>query len=389
MLKEKDLVMNVAKDVNSIGGTLYLVGGYVRDLLLNKDSKDIDVEVHGISPNQFKTILSKYGEVDEVGASFGVLMVKGFDIDFAMPRSEKKIGEGHKGFEVDVDPFMGTLNACKRRDFTINSLAKNVLTGEIIDHFNGVNDLDNGIISHVDNVSFVEDPLRVFRACQFASRFNFDIADDTMKLCSEIDITSLARERVLKELEKAILKSEKPSVFFYSLKKMNKLNPYFKELDDLNNIMFDYAMKQVDMLEKKSMESVLTVICYYLYDEEKFLNRFTNETTLIKNISYNINTLMQLDSELDIVRMRKFAYLSLKREEMIKGLVKVIASKDFYTRFEKVFDTVIEDVRVPLVTSQDLFNKGYKPGKDFGCKLKSAMEYQFMGYSKEKILDLI
>lgn len=389
MLKEKDLVIAVAKDVDAIGGKMYNVGGYVRDKILGRESKDIDVETHGITPTEFKSILSKYGEVDEIGASFGVLMVKGFDIDFTMPRTETKVGEGHKGFDVSIDPFMGTLTACRRRDFKFNAVMEEVLTGAIVDHFDGISELKKGIISHVDTDSFIEDPLRVFRACQFASRFNFEISKETLDLCSQIDITSLPRERVLKELEKAILKSEKPSIFFYNLKKMDKLKPFFNELGDLNDVMFDYVISQIDKLENKSMESVLSIICYYIFDEDMFLSRFTNETNLIKNIKHNTYTITQLSSDLDIVKMKNFAYLSLKKEDLMKDIVKAITSNEFYPLFEEVFNLAVEDVKVPLVTSKDLFKLGYKPGKDFGDKLKLAMKLQIEGLSKEEILSKI
>lgn len=92
-----------------------------------------------------------------------------------MPRKEKSNGSGHKDFEIFVDPFIGYKEAALRRDFTINSLMKDVLSGEIIDSFNGIEDLNNKIIRHVNDESFCEDPLRVFRGAQFAARFDFEI----------------------------------------------------------------------------------------------------------------------------------------------------------------------------------------------------------------------
>lgn len=386
MLREKDLVIAVAKEVDAIGGKMYNVGGYVRDELLGITCKDIDVEVHGITPSQLKSILSKYGEVNEVGASFGVLMIKGFDIDFTMPRTETKIGESHKGFDISIDPFMGTFCACSRRDFTLNSILKNILTDEIIDHFNGIRHLEQGLITHVDSITFIEDPLRVFRACQFASRFNFQISPDTLKLCSQIDITSLPRERVLKELEKAILKSEKSSIFFTYLKKMGKLRPFFNELDDLDYKTFEFVINYIDKLEHKSLESVLSIICYFIDDVDIFLNRFTNETNLIKNIKQNAYILNQLPLDLDIVKMRNFAYLSVKKEALIKDIVKATTSDSFFNIFDESFDLAINDVKIPLVTSNDLFQLGHQQGKDFGDKLKLSMELQVKGFTKEEIL---
>lgn len=389
MLREKELILNIAKDINNIGGEVYFVGGYVRDLLLEKDSKDIDVEIHKITPKQLKEVLSKYGEVDEVGASFGILMLKGYDIDFSMPRTERKVGEGHKGFDVDIDPFMGVVRACKRRDFTINALIQNILTGEIIDCFNGVNDLNNKVITHVDDNSFIEDPLRVFRACQFASRFDFKINQDTMKLCSQIDISSLPKERVLKEFEKAVLKSSKPSVFFLSLKEMDKLKPFFSELDKLSNKYFKEAMYRIDTLDIKSMETVLTVLGCFVDDIDDLLLTITNETNLIKNVKDNINILNQIHSNLDMSDIRDIAYQSLRNKNIIKVLIKNMTDYNSYKEFEKFFDIAVIQVEKPLITSKDLFELGYKPGKEFGDKLKECMQLQINGYNKNEILKTI
>lgn len=387
MKREKDLVLTVSKEISSIGGRVYYVGGYVRDLLLGKDSKDIDIEIHNITPTQLKTILSKYGEVDEVGASFGILMIKGYDIDFSMPRTEKKVGQGHKGFDVNIDPFMGVVKACKRRDFTINSLIQDVLTGEVIDNFNGIYDLNNKLIRHVDDTSFIEDPLRVFRACQFASRFDFDVDKNTMKLCSQIDISSLPRERVLKELEKAILKSSKPSKFFSLLKEMKQLKPFFSELDKLSQKDFDLAMYKIDTLEVKSMETVMSILGYFVSDVDNLLSSLTNETALIKNVKANVDILNNIHSNLTVTDIRQIAYDSLKNKEVIKVLIKNTNNVDFYKKFEKLFDIAIEEVKTPLITSKDLFELGYKPGKEFGDKLRHCMTLQIQGYTKEQILN--
>lgn len=174
-MNKLELVKKIALDVKNKGGKVYFVGGFVRDKLLGIESKDIDVEVFNISQEQLKDILSKYGDVDEIGKSFGILMLKGIDIDFAMPRTERKTSNGHNGFDIFINPYLSLEEASKRRDFTINSLMEDVLTGEIIDLWNGKKDLNSKVIRHIHDDSFIEDPLRVFRACQFASRFNFNI----------------------------------------------------------------------------------------------------------------------------------------------------------------------------------------------------------------------
>ena len=229
----KDTAHEIAEYVSRAGGRTFYVGGFVRDRILGIDNKDVDIEVHGIAPEELFTILEKVGEPLAYGKSFGVFALKGEDIDIAMPRRERAVGKGHRDFEIDVDPFIGTEQAARRRDFTMNALMEDVLTGEIIDHFGGQQDLKDGIIRHIDPVTFVEDPLRVLRGAQFAARFKFAIADETAELCRGIDLSTLSRERVEEELKKAMLKADRPSVFFEELRRMDQLDVWFPELRQL------------------------------------------------------------------------------------------------------------------------------------------------------------
>lgn len=210
------MLRRIAEAVKKYGGRMFYVGGYVRDRLLGTENKDIDVEVYGIAPEKFLEILSKFGAVNTVGKSFGILKVKGLDADFAMPRRERKIGSKHTDFEVSVDPFMPYEEACRRRDFTINSILEDVLTGEIIDPFDGRNDLAKKIIRHIDDSTFQEDALRVYRAFQFAARFGFTIAPATLELIKRMleELKLLPKERLFEEFRKLLLKSPKPSVGF-------------------------------------------------------------------------------------------------------------------------------------------------------------------------------
>ena len=248
----------IAELVDQAGGTTYYVGGFVRDRLRGVPNKDVDIEVHGITPEALYEILGSAGEPLSFGQSFGVYSLRGYDIDIAMPRRERAITpavklesdpehesyheniktncalrRGHRDFEIEVDPFLGTKEAARRRDFTINAMMENVLTGEIIDHFGGLGDLGSGIIRHVDPVTFPEDPLRVLRGAQFAARFGFDIAPETIELCRSIDLSALSHERVEEELRKALLKADKPSIFFESLRAMDQLDVWFPELRQL------------------------------------------------------------------------------------------------------------------------------------------------------------
>ena len=242
MENEKELSLAIAKEVAAAGGRAYLVGGIVRDGLMNRENKDIDIEVHGIEPEKLAEILDKVAQPRTEGkksghfakgTSFGVYGIYGSDIDIAMPRTEAATGRGHKDFEVFVDPFLGTEKAAARRDFTINALMQDILTGEIVDHFGGREDLKAGVLRHITPDGFAEDPLRVFRAAQFAARFGFKVAPETAELCGKMDLSALSCERVMGELEKALLRAEKPSIFFEVLREMNQLGTWFPELEPL------------------------------------------------------------------------------------------------------------------------------------------------------------
>ena len=229
-MSEAGIEKRIAELVSEAGGRTFYVGGFVRDRLMGRPNKDIDIEIHGISPAQLHEILGMVGEPLAFGQSFGVFSLRGIDIDIAMPRREKATGRGHRDFEIEVDPFIGTCKAARRRDFTINALMQDVLTGEVVDHFGGMDDLRAGIIRHIDPETFIEDPLPVLRGAQFAARFGFRIAPETVELCKGIDLSALSRERIEEELKKALLKSDKPSVFFEEMRRMEQLDVWFPEL---------------------------------------------------------------------------------------------------------------------------------------------------------------
>lgn len=224
------MAQRIAQAVASRGGTTYYIGGFVRDRLRGEQSKDVDIEVHGISVQELEKILDSLGERIAFGESFGIYNLKGYSIDIAMPRKEENKGKGHRDFDICVDPFIGSEKAAMRRDFTMNALMENVLTGEIVDHFGGVNDLKNGIIRHVSDVTFAEDPLRVLRAAQFAARLEYTVAEETVAICRKMDLSALPKERITGELKKALLKAEKPSVFFEVLREMEQLDEWFSQL---------------------------------------------------------------------------------------------------------------------------------------------------------------
>ncbi len=220
-------IKQLAETVRANGGRAMLVGGCVRDELMNVEPKDWDLEIYGIEPLKLRGILDGFGRVDVVGEAFTVYKIGG-DLDVALPRRERKVGRGHKGFIVEGDPQMLFAEASKRRDFTVNAILKDVLTGEIIDCYGGRADIENKILRVVSRETFAEDSLRVLRAAQFAARFEFEIEPETVEICRSIDLTDLPKERIWSELEKLLLKSEKPSIglqYFYDLNIANQLFP--------------------------------------------------------------------------------------------------------------------------------------------------------------------
>ena len=225
-------IKKLAETVKENGGRALLVGGCVRDFLMNAEPKDFDVEVYGIEPNKLRQILENFGKVDAVGESFTVYKI-GQNLDVSLPRRERKVGRGHKGFVVEGDPEMSFEEACRRRDFTVNAILQDPLTGEIVDPFGGGRDIERKLIRVVAPETFVEDSLRVLRAAQFAARFEFEIEPETAELCRSIDLSDLPKERIWGEFEKLLLKAEKPSVglrWFYELKIAEKLFPEFAAL---------------------------------------------------------------------------------------------------------------------------------------------------------------
>jgi tRNA nucleotidyltransferase (CCA-adding enzyme) len=225
-------VIKLAEIVKASGGRAMLVGGCVRDELMGVEPKDWDVEVYGVEPSKLREILDSFGRVDAVGEAFTVYKI-GQDLDVAIPRREKKIGRGHKGFVIEGDPQMTFAEAAKRRDFTINAILKDASTGEIIDVYGGRKDIENKILRVVSKETFAEDSLRVLRAAQFAARFEFEIDAETVEICRRIDLTDLPKERIWGELEKILLQAEKPSIGLKRLYDLNAVEQLFPELKSL------------------------------------------------------------------------------------------------------------------------------------------------------------
>ncbi len=436
-MKDTELANLIAKAAAEKGGRVYYVGGCVRDTLLGLESKDIDIEVHGILPYVLEKILDGVGERISMGESFGIYSVKGSSLDIAMPRKENVRGKGHRDFDVFVDPFIGVRKAAMRRDFTVNSIMRDVLTGEIIDPFGGVCDLEKRILRHVSDDSFGEDPLRVLRMCQFASRLGFSVAEETKAICKTMDITALSRERVEGELKKALLASTHPSVFFILLRELDMLSPWFSELEPLIGLEQDpiyhaegdawtHTMMVLDAaaeLRSQADDPYGFMLAALVHDlgkavstfregdrvhsyghEEKglplvraFISRISAESKLMKYVlelvrqhmrpntlaSFNSSvkkTNAMFDSVSDPMALVLLAAADIRgqRGSGVKGE---------HTQFLlSRLETYREYMSRPYVTGKDLIDNGIKEGESFSRLLGYAHKLRLAGVSKEDAL---
>ena len=200
---------SILLDLDAAGFRAIVVGGAVRDALLGLDPKDFDIEVYGISYDRLAAFLARYGSVDLVGKSFGV--VKALGHDFSIPRRESKIGTHHRDFETTFDESITPREAASRRDFTINAIGYDPVRSELMDFFGGQQDLKNRVL-RATGPAFSEDPLRVLRGMQFACRFDLRVDMETAEMCKSIADAygTLARERVAEEFMKWAVKSSHP-----------------------------------------------------------------------------------------------------------------------------------------------------------------------------------
>jgi tRNA nucleotidyltransferase (CCA-adding enzyme) len=245
-------IKEIAKKIENAGGNLYLVGGAVRDELIGKEPKDKDYCVTGLDMKEFVDL---FPEAFIRGKDFPVFDM--YDSEFALARKDRKLFNGHKGFDIITDKSIKIEEDLIRRDITINSIAKMVINDEIIDPFNGVMDIKNKII-RATSEAFSEDPLRVYRAARFAAQFDFIIEEKTIKLMNSLrnELLSLSAERVYSEFFKA-LNTDNPSKFFIWLNKAKCLDVHFVEIFNLIGVeqppeyhpegdAFNHTMEVVD-----------------------------------------------------------------------------------------------------------------------------------------------
>jgi tRNA nucleotidyltransferase (CCA-adding enzyme) len=225
-----DRATAIAAAARDAGGRALIVGGWVRDRLRGIDSADVDLEVFGVAAPRIGELLAAFGRVEAVGESFQVYKIGGVDV--SLPRRDSKSGRGHRAFVVEGDPGMTIEEAARRRDFTVNAMSFDPLTGDYFDPFGGRADLERRVLRVVAPETFAEDSLRVLRAVQFAARFGFTLDEETRALCRAIPLDDLPAERVWGEVEK-LLFAPRPSIGFALAMDLGIVAKLFPELQAL------------------------------------------------------------------------------------------------------------------------------------------------------------
>lgn len=206
-------LLNAVRDA---GGRAVVVGGFVRDALIGRASQDLDVEIYGLSSQQTEAVLAQFGNVMHVGRAFGVMRVKGYDVDFSLPHRSGLLPDA----EPDVTPSppaaagdsdVDFATACRRRDLSINSIGWDPIDDRWLDPLGGQADLERGLLRACDAATFGEDPLRGLRVARFIGSLGFEPDAELRSLCAQLDLDSVAPERVYDELRKLLLESEAPS----------------------------------------------------------------------------------------------------------------------------------------------------------------------------------
>lgn len=245
----------ILQAIQQAGGRPILVGGAVRDLLLDRAIKDLDIEVYNVTLEQLQLVLEEFGSVILVGKSFGVLKMVGLSIDWSLPRSDSS---GRKP-TVQTDPQMSFEKAFARRDLTMNAMGIDLLSGELIDPFDGLHDIAAKQLRTPNAQLFVEDPLRLFRVMQFIGRFDMYPDDELNRLCASMDISSVSRERIELECEKLLLQSNAPSKGLRWLYDIGRLQEIVPELAATKGVqqnpqwhpegdVFEHTMQAVDAM---------------------------------------------------------------------------------------------------------------------------------------------
>lgn len=414
-------LLHIAEEIRAAGGRAYLVGGWVRDAMLGGNCRDYDVEVYDMEQDQLIAILSKFGRCNLVGKAFGVihLSMKGESLDFSFPRTESKVGYGHRGFVVKTDAKLTFKEAALRRDFTINAMGMELPELTLCDPYNGVEDLKAGVLRHV-GPAFAEDSLRILRGVQFASRFKLHLAPETVELCRTLSLDDLSIERLFEEFKKWLLKPGEPSLGLKAFLDI-RLEEYFPEVKPLGRVgcdcswenlgsLLDNLSKQPGFSDEERMVLMFAALLSGNVEagvcEEKvvlkFLSRITNEVKLVRGVPLLLKyaftvapaefrdgfwEIAALPSDAEIRRLS----VALNGLRLYSAFVESDPLYDASARcgfVEKlrqraVLLGVYESAPVAFLSGKILMELGVKPGKQMGELIKQSFELQLDGLIKD------
>lgn len=389
------MIHEISQAIADQGGRAIIFGGYVRDnFFLKIPNNDIDVEVYSISIDDLHKVLNSFGRVDSVGKSFAVIKLRtsnGENFDFSLPRRERKIGVGHTAFEIESDSFMTIAEAASRRDFTINAIGYDPLTEEFVDPYNGIKDLENKIL-RATSIRFAEDPLRVLRGVQFASRFGMHMESNTINMCRNLiyEFETLSSERIAVEFIKLATKSKYPSYGFAILEDTKWIDcfpqlrgfrrdvpsKYYKNIHLLN----DFMNTNSTFDEENHLTMFFSILLKGLTQDANILNEFgiydksiiSKVNILLKNYSENpLETdedIYNFSEELCPVKIIDYCFLQTIFKNDVNELI--LRAKTL-----RVFESKLEK----LVTGKMLMELGMKPGKEFGVLIEKAYQKQMKG----------
>ncbi len=433
------LARQVFQAIYDAGGYVYIVGGSVRDKVMNIETcHDVDVEVYHLDYEKLYEVLSQFSHVHTFGKTFAIMQLeclKGYD--FALPRQERKIGEKHQDFQITINPNLPIQKAIQRRDLTMNALMYDYHKEEIIDLCGGLVDIQNKVIRCVQPETFIEDPLRVLRVAQFMSRFDMKVENQTFQLCKHMVqqnmLEHLSYERIYAEYCK-ILMSDKPSLGFYFLRDIDALPSYLKALTSTHQRLdyhpegdvFTHTMLVIDiaaLIREKVDEPLSFMWACLLHDIGKPLvttkdghaplhneagvqvfkdvkmitskqQRKYIETMIMyhmhlmnmsRNHSSDVKYLRLLKKIEGKVTVNDLIYISCC-DKLGRGKVVQQQYDDFWKYIEDKRSRLGEQAVKALVTGRDLLNVGFLQTSQMKDILSEAYDMQLQGMSKENIL---
>lgn len=427
-------IKKLDKRIKDMGGTAYVVGGAVLDIIKKRKVKDWDIEVAGLSYEQLLTVSDQ--KADLIGAKFGVVKIKddGLDIELAVPRIENSTGPKHTDFDIKLVPNISITEAARRRDFTINAIYLEIGTGKIHDPYGGIKDFKRGMIDHIDPKTFVEDPLRAFRAMQLTARKGSRVSHATIELCKTMkDMCSeLSGDAIYGEFVKLLMLSNRPDRGLKFLRD-SELIDLFPELKILINcpqkeewhpegdvwthtqlVLREAALYRDELPEEWQLPFMFGMLLHdvgkpstldpekltnYSHDFEgapiarQFMERLTPNDKLIDKVerivSVHMRPRMYLKSNAKASAWRKLhnkcplhilAYVCVADRDgrAIDPSDRVGKDATVYKECMRMFKVIGEhpDNIPPILMGKHLIEAGYEPGVQFGTMLNKAYEYQ-------------